>query len=288
MKRLAVIVAVFLVGLGALLYPVASDHLARQNSSAAIQAYADKVAALGESELEALWRAAEEYNQSLTGQPVRDPFLAGSGMARTADYEQVLNVGGIMGHVDIPKIGLRLPIYHGTSPSVLEKGAGHLEGSTLPIGGVPRHTVITGHTGLSSARLFSDLAELGEGDQFYFHVLGQTLAYEVNQITVIEPHQTDDLKRVADRDWATLLTCTPYSVNSHRLLVRGERVDFDRQAHDTITPLLTSAVDRMTLTAGAATAGIMLLLIIVVALARKRRESGCGPDGGWREDGDGG
>jgi len=271
MKRLVIVVVVLIVGLAALAYPTVSNYLAAKNGSAAIQTYADTVGRLGPAEIEALRAAAEEYNQSLTGQPVHDPFLEGSGMAMADNYTQVLNVAGIMGYLEIPRIGVYLPIYHGTSETVLRKGAGHLEGSTLPIGGPTRHTVITGHTGLSHAKLLTDLAELREGDQFYLHVLGEVLAYQVDQIRVVSPQLTDDLGRIEGKDYATLLTCTPYGINSHRLLVRGERVEYRPEVHDAIKTL-PSSIDRMVWTAAAATAAAMLGLIVVVLLVRRRRE----------------
>ena len=263
---------VFLLGISALLYPVASNYLAEKNNSTAIAEYAEKVAELTPDERDAVWQAAERYNERLTGQSGDDPFRAGAGPEPDDDYENLLNLGGIMGYLDIPRIGVRLPIYHGTGEATLKRGLGHLRGSTLPIGGSPRHAVITGHTGLSSAKLLTDLKELHEGDQFYFHVLGEVLAYEVNRIHVIEPQRTDDLRRVADHDYATLLTCTPYGVNSHRLLVRGERVDFDPGARPAITPAVESATDRLTLYAAVATSALMLLLVATPALASRRRE----------------
>jgi len=222
----------------------------------------------------AAWQAAEEYNQSLTGQPVHDPFIPGAGMALQDNYFQLLNADGVMGHLDVPAIGVRLPIYHGTSEAVLAKGIGHLEGSTLPIGGAARHSVLTGHTGLSHAKMLTDLKQLTTGDRFYIHVLGEVLAYEVDQIKVVEPEQTDDLRRFAGEDYVTLLTCTPYGVNSHRLLVRGERVEYQPDVRDE-TPAARSAVDRTVLRAAVITGAAMLVLIVVVrqlAGARRRGE----------------
>ena len=273
-RRILIVIVVLLAGIGTLAYPTISNRLAEKNGSAAIQAYDEAVRDLEQAELDAAWKDAEEYNQNLTGQPVRDPFVENSGMAMPETYWQVLNVGGIMGYVDIPRIGVHLPIYHGTSEDVLQKGVGHLEGSTLPIGGLSRQTVITGHTGLSHAKLFTDLLELEEGDLFYFQVLGRTLAYKVDQIKVVLPPDAPaDLQRVSDKDYATLLTCTPYSVNSHRLLIRGERIDYDPEIRDAIVPVQGSTIDGMVRNAAVITSAVMLTLIIAVVVFRRRREN---------------
>ena len=219
MKRALIIIAVLLLGLAALAYPTFSSYLMEKNGSYVIDEYEAQVEQTDTAAIEAAWNEAVEYNQTLSGSPAHDPFLDGSGMAMQDNYYEVLNINDTMAFVDIPKINVHLPVYHGTSDEVLHKGVGHLEGSSLPIGGVDTHTVLTGHTGLSSAKLFTDLRELQEGDLFYIHVLDQVLAYRVDQIKVVEPSDTSDLKREIGKDYATLLTCTPYGINSHRLLV---------------------------------------------------------------------
>ncbi|MCL1838961.1 MAG: class C sortase [Propionibacteriaceae bacterium] len=280
MKRKLILVLVILLGIGALAYPTVSNYLAVKHGSQAVQAYEDKVAELSEADINAALAAAEQYNQSLTGQPVHDPFLEGTGMAMTEDYWQMLRLGQSMGYLDIPKIGLLVPIYHGTSDSVLQKGVGHLEGSTLPIGGSSRHTVLTGHTGLTHAKLFTDLIELVEGDQFYIRVLNQVLAYEVGQIKVIEPQDTQELMRFEGKDYATLLTCTPYGVNSHRLLVRGERVEYLPEVHDNIEQINGSAIDKLVFTAAVVTATAMGVLIGIVMVVKRRRKKQRAASGG--------
>jgi len=273
MKRIAVIIALVLAAIATMMYPTVSSYLTQRNGSRAAQAYTDAVTALDDATLAAAWAAAEQYNESLTGSPVHDPFLAGSGMAMGDDYRQVLDVGGIMGYLDIPRINVHLPIYHGTSEAVLSSGIGHLEGSTLPIGGTTRHTVLTGHTGLAHARLLTDLVDLGVGDQFYLYVLGRTLAYQVDQIRVVEPEDTAELRRFEGKDYATLLTCTPYGVNSHRLLVRGERVDYVPAARAAIEPVHASAIDRLVRRAAVLTAGVMAGIIVLVVVVRHRRDA---------------
>jgi len=272
MGRIAAIVALVLAAVATLLYPSVSGYLAQRHGSAAIQSYAETVAALDSATLGAAWQAAEEYNESLTGSPVHDPFVPGSGMAMADDYRDVLNIDGIMGYLDIPRIGVHLPIYHGTSDAVLQNGIGHLEGATLPIGGLTRHTVLTGHTGLPHARLLTDLVEVVRGDQFYLSVLGRTLAYQVDQILVVQPENTAELRRFEGRDYATLLTCTPYGVNSHRLLVRGVRVDYQPEARAAIAPIHGSATDHLVRRAAVVSTGVMGGLVILVALVRRRRD----------------
>ena len=271
MKKALVVVATLLAGIGVMLYPMVSNMLAERHGSEAIQAYAAAVSLLDDAERVTAWQAAEEYNQSLTGQPVHDPFIPGTGMALQDNYYQLLNADGIMGHLDVPRIGVRLPIYHGTSEVVLAKGIGHLEGSTLPIGGASRHSVLTGHTGLSHAKILTDLVELAVGDRFYIHVMGEVLAYQVDQIRVVEPEHIDDLGRVVGEDYVTLLTCTPYGVNSHRLLVRGQRVDYQPGVREE-TPAVRSAADHTVLRAAAITGAAMLVLIVAASrLAGSRR-----------------
>ena len=271
MKRTIIIIIILLLGLGILSYPAISDYFYEKNSSTTVTNYAESVAGLDKTTRDREWKAAEEYNENLTGDPVHDPFLEGTGMAMPETYTEVLNFSGIMGSVEIPKIGVTLPIYHGTSESALESGAGHLEGSTLPIGGTSRHAVITGHTGLTRARMFTDLVDLEVGDTFYLHVMDEVLAYKVDQIKVIEPNMTDDLKRVAGKDYCTLLTCTPYGVNNMRLLVRGIRVDYSPEAKAAIAPI-ASSTDRMLLYAATITIVVMATLIVVAwILAKKRR-----------------
>jgi sortase A len=273
MKRALIVIVITLLGIAVLAYPKISNYFAEKNGSQAIQEYSEAINEYSDKELKDAWDAATEYNETLTGSPVHDPFLEGSGMAMPENYSKVLDLGGIMGYVEIPKIGVYLPIYHGTSEAVLDKGVGHLEGSTMPIGGPGTHSVLTGHTGLIHARLFTDLVELKEGDMFYVHVLGQTLAYKVNQIKVVEPHNTEDLRRTTQADdYCTLLTCTPYGINSHRLLVRGARTDYIPDVKENIVQTAGSSVDRMVFAAGTITLVVMeTIIFIVLFMIRKKR-----------------
>jgi sortase A len=262
------------MGIGGLSYPSISNYLFEKNGTKVIDGYRQEVLQLDTSAIDAAWEEAERYNQDLTGSPVHDPFLEGSGMAMPEVYHQVLSVGGVMGYVDIPIINVYLPIFHGTSEKSLQNGVGHLEGSTLPIGGSTRHSVLTGHCGLSNATLFTNLIELKEGDLFFIHVLDQTLAYKVDQIKVIEPSNTDDLRRVDDGDYCTLLTCTPYGINSHRLLVRGVRVSYSPEAYDAIEPITSTSNDIMVIRAAVITACVMLVMILMTYVYNRRRLEG--------------
>ena len=273
MKRAFLFMALLLLGLATLAYPTVSNYLMEKNGSYIINEYEAQVKQTDEAALKAAWDEAVKYNQTLSGSPAHDPFLDGSGMAMQDNYYEVLNTNETMAFVSIPKIGVDLPVYHGTSDEVLHKGVGHLEGSSLPVGGADTHTVLTGHTGLSSAKLFTDLRELQEGDLFFIHVLDQVLAYQVDQIAVVEPSDTSKLKREIGRDYATLLTCTPYGVNSHRLLVRGSRTDYQPQQEAGIRPAATaSRADRTVAMAAAATTAVMLALIAAAWAATRHGE----------------
>lgn len=220
---------ILLAGVAIFSYPAVSNYLQEINHANAISVYDEAIKQKSHDELEAELKKAEEYNNTLMGDPVRDPFMPGSGYTLPKNYMSVLNIenNGMMGYIEIPKISVNLPIYHTTSEAVLQKGVGHIESTPLPIGGKGKHSVLTGHTGLPSAELFTRLSELGVGDKFYIKVLGQTLAYKVIEINVVLPDELENLVSEKDRDLVTLVTCTPYGVNSHRLLVKGERCAYN-------------------------------------------------------------
>ena len=219
----------FAAGVGIFIYPALSNYLAQREQKEVIEEYAQTVEQIDKDKMARQWELAEEYNETLLGDPVHDPFIPGTGYALPDNYESVLNVNkdGVMGYLKIPKIKVDLPIYHGTSEEVLEKGAGHVDVTALPIGGVNRHPVISAHRGLPSAELFTRLDELEKGDRFFLHILDKTLAYKVDQVRVIKPEELEQLQTYHDKDYVTLLTCTPYGVNTHRLLVRGERIPYE-------------------------------------------------------------
>ena len=224
------VVGMVLIALGVLLlaYPLVADLLSRMSQSEAIEVSSSVADALDQAALDDAMAAARAYNENLAGDPVHDPFVAGSGYALPTNYESVLNVAGdgVMGYLEIPKINVRLPIYHGTSAEVLECGVGHIAQTALPVGGKGGRSFLTGHRGLPAAELFTRLDELERGDLVYVHVLKQTLCYKVSGKEVVDPDDTEGLVADPERDMITLVTCTPYGVNTQRLLVDCDRTDY--------------------------------------------------------------
>ena len=229
------------LGVGILIYPDIADWYHSNQNETIRQEYNEMVAIMAAEEIEYELDRARAFNASLSGIHVQDPFVPGSGSVRSAEYYSILNFNGIMGRVEIPSIDVNIPIRHGTSDDVLARGAGHMENTPFPVGGYGNHAIITAHTGLVRMRLFTRLIELEIGDLFFVEVLGQRLAYEVDFIIDVEPHEIDVLVSHEDRDLITLVTCTPYGVNTHRRLVRGERVEYvpgmADEIIDTATPL---------------------------------------------------
>lgn len=274
MKNALIVIMIALIGVGLFSYPHISSYLSEKNGSYAADDYDTAVKEADEKALKEAWEEAVKYNQSLSGNPVHDPFIEGSGMVMQDNYYEVLTLQDMMGYITIPKINVKIPILHGTAEDTLQNAVGHLEGSSIPVGGSGSHCVLTGHTGLVHAKLFTDLIELKEGDTFYLHILNKILAYQVDQIKVIEPDNTEDMKRIPNEDYCTLITCTPYGVNSHRLLVRGTRIDYTPELEETAAkaekPLTKE--EKMLIIAGASTA-VLMLVIIVIILARTNRRN---------------
>ncbi|MBR5473935.1 MAG: class C sortase [Lachnospiraceae bacterium] len=214
---------VFLVGLSLLLYPSFADWWNSFHQSKAIASYVEQVATIEKDRYEALWQEAWDYNQKLIGRS--NEFLLTE--EQKQEYEALLDVGsnGVMGYIEIPQINVSLPIYHGTDDAILQVAVGHLEWTSLPVGGESTHCVVSGHRGLPSARLFTDLDQMVEGDTFTLWILDEVLTYQVDQIRIVEPHETKELLITEGKDYCTLVTCTPYGVNSHRMLVRGHRIE---------------------------------------------------------------
>lgn len=252
-------VVLLLIGVGVLAYPPVSDYVNRLHGSYAIQTLQEQVGQATDTQLAEQRRLAQSYNA--------DPSQSAVGYRDILDYG-----GGIMGYIDIPSIDVHLPIYHGVDSDVLAKGVGHLPESSFPIGGEGNHAVLTGHTGLPGAHLFTDLTELDEGDEFSIHILEEELTYRVDQITVVLSHETGDLAPRAGKDYCTLVTCTPYGINSHRLLVRGERVE-SAQA-----PMIQESVGGETaanwLWALAAVPVVPLGILVVFLVWKRRRRAG--------------
>lgn len=217
----------FLVGLSLLLYPTVSDYWNSIHASKAVAEYSEEVNHLSKAQYEEIWDAATKYNEKLKSRG--DSLFLTKKQER--QYASLLDVNGtgVMGYIEIPSIKVSLPIYHGTDDSVLQIAVGHLDWSSLPVGGDGTHCVLSGHRGLPSAKLFTNLDQLVEGDTFILRVLNEELTYQVDQILIVEPENTDDLKAEYGKDLCTLVTCTPYGVNSHRLLVRGHRIENTKQ-----------------------------------------------------------
>lgn len=226
MKRIRVIfcVIIFITGLGIASYPFISNMVAQRHASQVVKDYETNVEEMDEEKIDAMKEAAKKYNEQLSNVVSVDDENENNEQGES--YADLLNIGQSLGYITIPKINVNLPIYNGTSQDVLSKGVGHMEQSSYPLGGESTHCVLTGHRGLPSAVLFTDLDKLEIGDEFYLHVLDEILAYKVDQIKVVEPNESGDLEIIDGKDYCTLVTCTPYAINSHRLLVRGERTEY--------------------------------------------------------------
>jgi sortase A len=265
-----ILILIFLVGLSVMLYPTVSDYINQKNQSRAVASYSEEVENLSDVDYQAYFDAANDYNRRLAETP--DAFYRPE---EVSGYTDTLDVSGtgIMGYITISKIGVELPVYHGTSDGVLQVAAGHLEGSSLPVGGAGTHAVISAHRGLPSAKLFTNLDELEVGDTFTITVLDRVLTYEVDQISIVLPTETDLLQPVEGKDYVTLMTCTPYGINTHRLLVRGKRIEnAENQKHIRVT---ADALRIEPIIVAPALAVPMLLVMLVVMLAvphlRKRK-----------------
>lgn len=226
---------VILLGIGILVYPSLSEYLSELNGSRATASYDDSVLQLEQARLDQLLAQAQEYNRQLAGTSTgKAPLSDDDGNPITPEsYWDLLNVdsAGMMGYIEIPKLNTAIPIYHGTSEAVLQVGVGHLQNTSLPVGGESTHAALSGHRGLPTRSLFTDLDQMEVGDRFYIKVLNETLCYTVDQILTVLPHEMDALAIEEGKDYVTLITCTPYGINSHRLLVRGVRTPYDPQQH---------------------------------------------------------
>lgn len=265
-----VLILIFLTGLSLLLYPTVSNCWNLLHQSRAIVEYSSQVEELDEELYEKIWAKAVQYNQDLADRPDRFEMTE----EEKQEYESLLNVSGngIMGYIEIPAIDCSLPVYHGTNEVVLQTSIGHLEGSSLPTGGKGTHCVVSGHRGLPSARLFTDLDKLKEGDLFILKVLDRTLTYEVDQILTVDPYDMEALEIDPQADYCTLVTCTPYGINTHRLLVRGHRVenraeDSNLRTAEAILPMKPAVLFLLA-------AGLTVMILVIVLLVRARRKNG--------------
>ncbi len=280
-----VLVLILLIGVAIAGYPVFSEYWNSLHQSRAIMGYAERVAELDNEAYKEIWNAALEYNRKL---PEKDNRWRNED-ADLDDYESQLNVDntGNMGYISIPKIGVDLPVYHGVEERVLQRSIGHILGTSLPVGSVhgneenfaetefPSHCVLSGHRGLPSAKLFSDLDMMEIGDLFYLVILDQTLTYEVDRITVIEPDDLEELEILPDRDLCTLMTCTPYGINTHRLLVRGSRIESEKEKLNVRVTADALKIEPVYVAPFIAVP-VLILMVIWVLIAtggRKRRRS---------------
>lgn len=279
---------IILIGIGILVYPSLSEFLTQQNASRAVATYDDTVQKTEAARLEALLEEAREYNRLLASSTgfEKPPIDANGNPLSLDSYQQVLNLGGdgMMGYITIPKLNLTARILHGTDEASLQVAIGHLQNTSLPVGGESSHAVLSGHRGLPTAELFTDLDRLEEGDEFYIVVLGKTLCYTVDQILTVLPDETEELAIQEGKDYVTLVTCTPYGVNSHRLLVRGERTPFDETQEIPVYESvelnnfwlsLPVQYRHMLIGAGAIVAFLIIwfLVKLIIKAVKKRRES---------------
>lgn len=267
-----ILILVMFAGLSLLLYPTVSDYWNSLHQSRAITEYAEQVAELDNDVYERLWADARNYNQTLLGKTDRYEMTN----QERAEYESLLNVSGngIIGYIEISKISCSLPIYHGTDEAVLQIAVGHIEGTSLPVGGEGTHAVISGHRGLPSARLFTDLDQLAEGDTFVLRILDETLTYEVDQIRIVEPQEIGELEIVEGEDYCTLITCTPYGINTHRLLVRGHRVENAAAANAVRVTADAMQIEPVIVAPLVAVPMLLLLLIGLLVSTRRKKRGG--------------
>lgn len=269
-----ILILVLLAGLSLLLYPSVSDYWNSFHQTQAIASYAENVATMDQARYDALWEEAKAYNASLLGRS--NAYLLSE--AQRAQYDELLDVSGlgVMGYIEIPSIGCSLPVYHGTEESVLQIAVGHLDWTSLPVGGASTHCVLSGHRGLPSAKLFTNLDKLVEGDVFMLRVLDEVLTYEVDQILIVEPQEVAALQIVEGKDYCTLVTCTPYGVNTHRLLVRGHRIENIEEAK--AVRITADAIQIEPLLVAPIVAIPMLLLLLILLLLPKQPNKEHGGD----------
>ncbi len=267
-----VLVLVLLAGLSLLLYPSVSDYWNSLHQTQAIASYAEEVANIDNDFYDEIWAAAQEYNKSLLSRSSQ--YILSD--EQKQEYESQLDVSGlgVMGYIEIPEIDSSLPLYHGTEESVLQVGVGHLEWSSLPVGGESTHSVLSGHRGLPSAKLFTHLNKLAAGDIFILRILDEILTYEVDQIRIVLPDEVDDLKIVEGKDYCTLVTCTPYGINTHRLLVRGHRIDNIEESKAIRVTADAVQIEPLLVAPIVATPILLILLIILLLPKKPKRNRG--------------
>lgn len=268
-----------MIGAGILFYPIISSRWNKYRDAMLISDYTRTVNNYSEDQYKDVFVAAKAYNDQHLSNYIMDAFDESTeDYILTHPYDTLLNPMGdyVMGYIEIPKIDIRLPIYHGVGTEALEKGAGHIEGTSLPIGGPGTHAVLSGHRGLPGRKLFTDLDLIKEGDQFYLQVLNETLAYEVDQILTVLPHESEALDIVPGEDLVTLVTCTPYGVNSHRLLIRGHRIPFkeeakEEQKRDVVEKVKNAGMEEKLVMIGLAVFFTLCILFWILSEIKRRK-----------------
>jgi len=263
------IVVMLILGFGIMFYPYISTMHNHGVHAGLLQEFNEAVNHMDVDEIESQFQRAFEYNEALYHGHVRDPFAEGAGLMSYEYYMETLNINGVMAQLEIPAINVKLPVFHVINDDVLDRGVGHIPGTSFPVGGANTHSILTGHSGMPNARMFTDLKNIVIGDKFFITVLDRKLAYQVDQITVVLPHEIGYLEFEKNADLVTLLTCTPYAVNTHRLLVRGTRIPYEPGMSDEITSMIGTASRWLARI-------IMLALIFIIALivyiVRKRAQ----------------
>lgn len=265
-KNFPIIIFALLIflGIAVMCYPPIANFLASKYQKGVVTSYQKLTENNNTDQIKAMLEDAKKYNEKLTQSTLTDVFTNPQENA-SKEYLDILSTGkdGVMGYITIPKIGEEIPIYHGTSTKTLQKGVGHLEGSSFPIGGVNTHAVLSAHRGLPSAKLFTDLDQLKEGDEFYIHILGETLAYQVKKISIIEPFETEKLSPKEGGDYVTLVTCHPYAINTHRLLVRGVRTTYQKEKETLTTSSVNTGISAKIFRVGICTAIVIIIVVII-------------------------
>lgn len=270
MKKLSTVllIATFVAGLSLLLYPTVSNYWNTLHASRAVATYVDAVQNMGEDKRREMLQKAIDYNKSLTSDNQRLTISS----ARRQEYESILDVdgNGMIGYIEIPNVNITLPVYHGTNDDVLQIAVGHLDWTSLPVGGTSTHCVLSGHRGLPSAKLFTNLDQVKEGDTFVIRVLDEVLTYEVDQIRIVEPAAVDDLMIENGKDYCTLVTCTPYGVNSHRLLVRGHRVENESESIRVTSEAIQ--IEPLIVAPAIAIPTLIIIFVMLIASSNKKKK----------------
>ena len=262
-----IMIPLLVIGFLLLIYPDISNWYHRIQHDFFLQEYSDEVARMAEAELEYELGRAIAHNLALGGIDAVDPFAPGSGSVLSMEYYNILNLRSTMGRIEIPAINVNLPIFHGTSDEVLYRGVGHIEHTPFPVGGIGNHSILSAHTGLVHARMFNDLNLLDIDDIFIITILNNRIAYKVDQIDIVLPHQIEVLVNYDDRDLVTLVTCTPYGINSHRLLVRGTRTDYIPDMADDIASIVSPINIRLLIIIG-----FFIFFVLMIILYRRKQD----------------